>query len=464
MTGPERATRAARWRTSAGRGRAGLDAEPRRWRPACAPRPRAPRRREATGRSRWQRPPETPRTRASSSSRFARTWAAPSCSSSGSCRIWTIAGSRPRSSLGRSMAGRGPSRSPGRWCAGPRSPASRRSRRWSTSRPRSAICCAGGRRSIWCTRTARCRRRRSRSAGGCSGCPAWSPCSAPGRPATWPGSAGKPLGRIRSRMLFRLAWFAALSEDVRAELLERGVPSGRILSLPNGVDVKVYRPADRGGARAPPSATRAPRGRVRSGPSSGAFIRSRTSTRCSAPPRGCPADARRRRRRAGARAARGRGARLGLEEQGELPGRVVGGGRPAARLGRVPALDRTARECPTRCSRGWRAVCRAWRAVRSAARPSSWRRAAECCCPTATCRRLGRRRPAPRRRARPAGRRPVRRRLHSSPRSLSLEVGGGSARAGLRGDRRAVRELARFASAPSSTSSLASRRSPRPLW
>lgn len=57
--------------------------------------------------------------------------------------------------------------------------------------------------------------------------------------------AGKPLGRIRSRMLFRLAWFAALSEDIRADLLERGVPSGRILSLPNGVDVKVYRPADR---------------------------------------------------------------------------------------------------------------------------------------------------------------------------------------------------------------------------
>ena len=46
-------------------------------------------------------------------------------------------------------------------------------------------------------------------------------------------------------MLFRLAWFAALSEDIRADLLERGVPSGRILSLPNGVDVKVYRPADR---------------------------------------------------------------------------------------------------------------------------------------------------------------------------------------------------------------------------
>ena len=57
--------------------------------------------------------------------------------------------------------------------------------------------------------------------------------------------ARKPLGRIRSRMLFRSAWFAALSEDIRADLLERGVPAGRILSLPNGVDVKVYRPADR---------------------------------------------------------------------------------------------------------------------------------------------------------------------------------------------------------------------------
>lgn len=57
--------------------------------------------------------------------------------------------------------------------------------------------------------------------------------------------ARKPLGRIRSRMLFRSAWFAALSEDIRADLLERGVPAGRILSLPNGVDLTVYRPPDR---------------------------------------------------------------------------------------------------------------------------------------------------------------------------------------------------------------------------
>jgi glycosyltransferase involved in cell wall biosynthesis len=57
--------------------------------------------------------------------------------------------------------------------------------------------------------------------------------------------AGKPLGRLRARMLFRSAWFAALSADARRELLERGVPAGRILSLPNGVDVEVYRPVPR---------------------------------------------------------------------------------------------------------------------------------------------------------------------------------------------------------------------------
>jgi glycosyltransferase involved in cell wall biosynthesis len=55
--------------------------------------------------------------------------------------------------------------------------------------------------------------------------------------------AGKPLGRARARMLFRLAWFAALSSDARRELLERGVPPDRVLDLPNGVDVGTYRPA-----------------------------------------------------------------------------------------------------------------------------------------------------------------------------------------------------------------------------
>ena len=57
--------------------------------------------------------------------------------------------------------------------------------------------------------------------------------------------ARKPLGRIRSRMLFRSAWFAALSTDARQELLARGVPDARILPLPNGVDLKVYRPVAR---------------------------------------------------------------------------------------------------------------------------------------------------------------------------------------------------------------------------
>jgi L-malate glycosyltransferase len=53
----------------------------------------------------------------------------------------------------------------------------------------------------------------------------------------------KPLGRTRARLLFRSAWFAALSEDARDELLARGVPGERILRLPNGVDLAVHRPA-----------------------------------------------------------------------------------------------------------------------------------------------------------------------------------------------------------------------------
>jgi glycosyltransferase involved in cell wall biosynthesis len=54
----------------------------------------------------------------------------------------------------------------------------------------------------------------------------------------------KPLGGIRSRLLFRAVWFAALSADARRELVERGVPAARILDLPNGVDLDTYRPAD----------------------------------------------------------------------------------------------------------------------------------------------------------------------------------------------------------------------------
>jgi glycosyltransferase involved in cell wall biosynthesis len=55
--------------------------------------------------------------------------------------------------------------------------------------------------------------------------------------------AGKPLGGVRSRLLFRFAWFAALSTDAKRELLARGVPAERILALPNGVDLDTYRPA-----------------------------------------------------------------------------------------------------------------------------------------------------------------------------------------------------------------------------
>jgi glycosyltransferase involved in cell wall biosynthesis len=57
--------------------------------------------------------------------------------------------------------------------------------------------------------------------------------------------AGKPLGRLRARMLLRLAWFAALSADARRELLERGAAPERVLDLPNGVDAGTYRPATR---------------------------------------------------------------------------------------------------------------------------------------------------------------------------------------------------------------------------
>lgn len=55
--------------------------------------------------------------------------------------------------------------------------------------------------------------------------------------------AGKPFGRLRARLLFRSAWFAALSEDARRELLAHGVPPERVLDLPNGVDARAYRPA-----------------------------------------------------------------------------------------------------------------------------------------------------------------------------------------------------------------------------
>jgi L-malate glycosyltransferase len=55
--------------------------------------------------------------------------------------------------------------------------------------------------------------------------------------------ARKPLGRLRARLLFRWAWFAALSAEAREELLASGVPAERIFALPNGVDLGVHRPA-----------------------------------------------------------------------------------------------------------------------------------------------------------------------------------------------------------------------------
>jgi glycosyltransferase involved in cell wall biosynthesis len=55
--------------------------------------------------------------------------------------------------------------------------------------------------------------------------------------------ARKPLGAVRARLLFRWGWFAALSAEAREELLARGVPAERIFTLPNGVDLRVHRPA-----------------------------------------------------------------------------------------------------------------------------------------------------------------------------------------------------------------------------
>lgn len=55
--------------------------------------------------------------------------------------------------------------------------------------------------------------------------------------------ARKPLGAVRARLLIRWGWFAALSVEAREELLARGVPSERIFTLPNGVDLRVHRPA-----------------------------------------------------------------------------------------------------------------------------------------------------------------------------------------------------------------------------
>lgn len=55
--------------------------------------------------------------------------------------------------------------------------------------------------------------------------------------------ARKPLGGVRARLLFRWGWFAALSAEAREELLASGVPAERIFTLPNGVDLRVHRPA-----------------------------------------------------------------------------------------------------------------------------------------------------------------------------------------------------------------------------
>jgi glycosyltransferase involved in cell wall biosynthesis len=55
--------------------------------------------------------------------------------------------------------------------------------------------------------------------------------------------ARKPLGRARAAMLVRTAWFVALSDDARDELVGHGVPAKRIRVIPNGVDTAAHRPA-----------------------------------------------------------------------------------------------------------------------------------------------------------------------------------------------------------------------------
>jgi glycosyltransferase involved in cell wall biosynthesis len=53
----------------------------------------------------------------------------------------------------------------------------------------------------------------------------------------------KPGGRWRLRMLSRRVWFIALSDSIKRELVETGVREERIFVVPNGVDLRTYRPA-----------------------------------------------------------------------------------------------------------------------------------------------------------------------------------------------------------------------------
>ena len=55
--------------------------------------------------------------------------------------------------------------------------------------------------------------------------------------------ARKPGGRIRGRLLANGAWFVALSAEARGEILARRVDPRRVLTIPNGVDGEVFRPA-----------------------------------------------------------------------------------------------------------------------------------------------------------------------------------------------------------------------------
>jgi glycosyltransferase involved in cell wall biosynthesis len=53
----------------------------------------------------------------------------------------------------------------------------------------------------------------------------------------------KPLGRTRLREASRrFAAFIAISRETEAELTEFGIPAGRIVRIPNGVDVSAFRP------------------------------------------------------------------------------------------------------------------------------------------------------------------------------------------------------------------------------
>ena len=156
------------------------------------------------------------------------------------------------------------SRSPARWCAAPRSPGE--------SPLASLVYVAAALAHLLRRRSADRPRARARRPVAGDDRPRRAPARAalPGdrarhRAARRPGAARPQAARSHSRLrlLFRSAWFAALSADAKRELLARGVPAERILALPNGVDLDAYRPATQAERATAPRAAGAARGPVR---------------------------------------------------------------------------------------------------------------------------------------------------------------------------------------------------------